>query len=335
MTFTPDQLEAFKSFRFSKLMEFLRHRDLIGSKAGDRYAAAQNLQVRLRAARTLGFGPRDIMEVEQVSLPDGRDMIDVRVAFMGLYGPASPLPPAYSEWVIQDGRDVIPIEDFLDFFNHTMIFDVDVIWRKFRHELRYQPGATDPLSRREAALAGLAPQVEPDAQLPERRLLLPQIGLAAMYSRSANTVAAIIAHYFQVGAHVEEFVERTVSLPPDQMSRLGVEGTDLGGNFVLGEQLADKSGKFTLHLGPLSNDAFEAFLPGGKFHAILITFVGFLVRDPLEWDMRLSLQSSEVGQWSLGERRLGWTTWMDADARQPCRMSIDPWPDYAEDGLAG
>ena len=337
MPYTPEQLEDFKGFSFMKLIEVLEYQGMVPPPE-HHFDTASDIKVRFRAPRSLGFAPRDIDHVALVDLPDGRQMVDVRVPFMGIQGPSSPLPPSYTEWIMHDDRDVVPIEDFLDFFNHTLIRLVQTIWRKYRYELRYQYGAGDVQSRRIVSLIGLSPAMEASPLLPERSLLLPQLGLAAMYSRSADAVAAMIAHYFSVPAHIQEFVKRTLVLPEEQRNQLGVRQTVLGESLLLGCELVDRVGKFTLKMGPLSADQFVAFLPNGKDHGILISYVRFLIRDPLEWDIELELSAGETAGWQLGGEegvggRLGWTTWVHPDESKPVRMSLDPWPNYEPESV--
>ncbi len=94
---------------------------------------------------------------------------------------------------------------------------------------------------------------------------------------------------------------------------------------VLGARVWDRQHKFRLHLGPLTLDQYESFLPGGN----AVADTGGLGRVlyfcfELDWDLRLLLKRDEVPPLTLGRRRrLG----LDDVAGHPpsrprCRRSV-------------
>ena len=106
--------------------------------------------VRFRANPALGFPPE---EVAAIAAPTREgDRIVVTANLLGLHGPASPLPPSFTERIVL--AEDSTLRDFSDFFNHRLLSLLFRVWKHYRHEHRYEPGATDPISGAVAALFG-------------------------------------------------------------------------------------------------------------------------------------------------------------------------------------
>ncbi len=280
-------------------------------------------KLRFKASRTLGFPASEIDSIVPGSEPGS---YEIRVNFLGLYGPSSPLPPFVTEGIVRDDSGANRLEAFLDFFNHRLISLLRRIWLSARYYLRYRRGGSDPISRRILALYGLPPETDKEvADGPKRDILLSHIGLLAQYSRSAETLAGLLSHYFEVPARVEEFVQREVTIPDDQRGRVGRQSLAFGRSFVLGSTVSDRLGKFRVHLGPLSFQDFMEFLPDGAYHGRLLQLVALTQRDPLAWDFALHLDKGQATPWRLGEKRLGYSLWFGGvgDVVAPVVLTAD------------
>ena len=284
--------------------------------------------IRFRAARSLSFGLADIAQIDLA--PDGPTRLDLRVNFLGLYGPSSPLPPHYTERIVQSDVAENPLEDFFDFFNHRLVMLSHAIWRKYRHHERYQKGAGDPISQRVFSLIGLQPVAKPSPRQLRRATILPQAGLLSLYSRSASIVAGLVTHYFKVPCEIEEFVERNVTISDDDKLRLGEASGVLGDSFVLGDTVPDVTGRFRLKIGPVTRNELAAFLPVKPEHQTLIDLIALALREPLEWDLRISLIQDEARPWKLGEGRLGWNIWTDPVSGKSHEADLAPWSGYRD-----
>ena len=144
--------------------------------------------------------------------------------------------------------------------------------------------------------------------------LLPYLGLLSLRAHSATLIETVLRHYFKHSPlFIEQWVERTVEVAPLQRNHLGVANSELGQNLVLGQRVADRSGKFRVHMRALSWQRLHEFLPTGSGYQPLCSLVRFTARDPLEYDLRLVLAEGEIKALHIGERnvcRLGWTTWL-------------------------
>lgn len=265
--------------------------------------------MRFRATRSLSFGPRDISVVN--SLDEG-NQLEIRVNFFGLYGPASPMPPHFTERIIQEDQTPSAVEDLLDLFDHRLISLLHVAWRKYRYYLRYETGATDPLSKRFLALCGFPIEDRDSIGEISRAALLPHIGLMSLYSGSADVVATIVSNFFDVPCRIEEFVPRRVTIDPESRLELGRSNNRLGEDAVLGFTIEDDLGKFRVCLGRASYETLAPFLPHGALHRQLAGLLAMSNREPLEWDISFDFEPETIPVARLGESRLGWSTWLQA-----------------------
>lgn len=272
-------------------------------------------RLRFGANPSLGYPPG---EVEALTWNAAGGHARMQVNFLGLYGPSSPLPPAYTERVIGSDGAAGALGLFLDLFNHRLTGLLVRIWKHQRHHLRYQSGARDPISQAVAALIGLMPAQESA----DRATLLPYAGLLSCYSLSASIIASVISHCTGLPVRIDEFVPRTVRIPPDKRTRLGDTPPELGGDFITGGEVQDQSGMFRVVIGPLDQAGFRSVLPDQPAFAAVIDLVQLSLRDPLAFDIRLELAPGAVPAFVLGEARLGWDSWAAPTPAQPGRADF-------------
>jgi type VI secretion system protein ImpH len=165
------------------------------------------------------------------------------------------------------------------------------------------------------ALMGLGGIALRSASQLDCKRLLPYLGLLSLRVHSAALIESVLRHYFNHGAvFIEQWVERTVEVSPLQRNDLGRANCSLGQDLVLGHRIADRSGKFRVHVLALGWQRFHDFLPTGKAYQPLHSLVRLTLRDPLEYDLRLVLAEGEIRALHIGENtlcRLGWTTWLE------------------------
>lgn len=144
---------------FMQLVYLLRRLDSSAvAPGGVGPAAGENL--RFRASASLAFAPSDVESVEEVTLqPDPweppQTRVQVTVNFLGLYGPASPMPNHVTEEILQSGSDGDQVRDFLDLFHHRLISFVYRAWERVRPHLLFRPDGSDAFTRRGLSFVGL------------------------------------------------------------------------------------------------------------------------------------------------------------------------------------
>lgn len=300
---------------------------------GEGPARAENL--RFRPSLSLGFAPSGIAGVERLDDADAGPAPRWRVTvnFLGIYGPASPLPNHFTEEFLDSTLDPDPARDFVDLFHHRIVSLFHRAWTKYRYPLQYRRGGTDAATARWLCLAGLGTAgMEAGVGLP-RVPLLATAGLLADGHRSAAGLECFLRVQLGIAAvRVQSNVARHARIPDAQRLRLGRGDGRLGRTAVLGERMLDRAGAFRIEIGPLAIDAYRRFLPGGEDLARLVRLVRLYVRDPLEFAVVLRLRAEDVPALRLDPSAalpLGWASWVtprgadEGVARVPTR-SLDP-----------
>ncbi|WP_201492017.1 type VI secretion system baseplate subunit TssG, partial [Pseudomonas paracarnis] len=133
----------------------------------------------------------------------------------------------------------------------------------------------------------------------------------------AALVESVRRYYIKHDAlFIEQLVERQVEISPVQRNDLWRANSVLGEDLVLGRRVADRSGKFRVHVRALGWQRFHGFLPTGKAYQPLRSLVRLTLRDPLEYDLRLVLAQGQIRAMHIGDNTvccLGWTTGLGPD----------------------
>ncbi|WP_319531157.1 type VI secretion system baseplate subunit TssG [uncultured Cohaesibacter sp.] len=302
----PGDLVGLTKIRFHQLVSLI---EILNGSAleADLDLRGEHEYIRFRASRSLSFGPGDMSSVRY---DESGNYLELRVNFFGLYGPASPLPPYYTERIIESDDVPSAVEDLLDIFNHRLISMMHVIWRKNRYYLRYEAGGIDALSQRFLALCGFPLEDRKEVGHISRSALLPHIGLLSQYSNSAQVMASVLSSFFGLRCRVEEFTERRVMIEEEAQCQLGVANCRLGEEVLLGESLLDDLGKFTVKIDAEGYETLRQFLPDGVYHQQLQELILMINRDPLDWEICFVYRKETIPSMRLGSGRLGWSCWL-------------------------
>lgn len=320
-------------------------------------------RIRFAGTRSLSFAPSDISDIEIVHLKgrtgEDRGAVDswrdlpppaekagteadtapvsddelaaamyrIHVTFMGLYGPPSPLPPAFTEAIVRFDKPNEELAEFLDVFNHRFISLLYRIWKKYRYYIQFDGSGKDPFSAIVFAVLGM----ERDAA--ENRFglrwvrLMPFAGLMGMYCHSAPMLAGVISHYFDsTPVEIEEFCERIVTIAMEQRARLGNPTAQLGRTMTLGDHVHDVAGKFRIWLGPVDFDTYARFLPNGDWFHEMRNLVRVSLRDPLDFDIGVIVEPEQVPRCTLGKTsrsQLGWSSWLGSERKERVKVVRD------------
>jgi type VI secretion system protein ImpH len=129
--------------------------------------------------------------------------------------------------------------------------------------------------------------------------------------RNVEGLERILRHFFRVPVWIEEFVGHWMSLSKRERTYLSTDTAVLGSGAVLGRRLWDRQHKFRIHVGPLTLDEYENFLPGTPALRQMVDWVRQYLCFELDWDVQLAMIPGVVPPLILGRRqRLGWTTWL-------------------------
>ncbi len=310
-------LQPGSGFNFFQLVELLHRLGGTDQEQGLDHEPEQE-SIRFKATASLGFPTGDVLQLAR----DESGRHELEVAFMGLHGSQSPMPGYYLDalaWEYAQGEPKLGL--FFDFFHHRLLSLLHRIWRKYRYHVRFQGDGEDGFSRLMFALVGLGDPALSHHMPVHRAKMLAYAGLLASPSRSPEVVADLVAHCFDLTeVQVIPWQLRKVAITAEQQNQLGRACVNLGSNMVIGASVQDYSGKFLLKINKLNLKQFLAFLPNGAHFTPLVTFVSFILRDQLAWDLQLGFCQQDVGGLRLGagqEMRLGWSSFLGQPPQAP------------------
>lgn len=241
------------------------------------------------------------------------------VNFLGLAGASGPLPRHLTELIIERraSRDS-SLQDFLDIFNHRLVSLLYQGRKKYRRWLHRGLPHEGRGARVAYALMGLGTEGLMGRMRVPDRALTSYAGLLSRSSRRSMVgLGVMLEDYFAIPAVVEPFVGRWYHLEEEQLVRLGRPGASqrLGVEATLGPRVWDQGAGFELRLGPAGLGKFLEFLPNGRAHESLCALTQFYAGTEFFYRVRLVLEADEVPELRLGEAaRLGWTSWLKAEA---------------------
>lgn len=257
----------------------------------------------------------------------GPALLELTPACFGLLGVAGALPHFYTELFAQ--RELYHKDTaaraFLDVFQQraaTLFYEA---WRKHRLALQYEDDRERHFLPHVLALAGLGQDAlrqrlrQGEGRLGEESVAFFS-GALQQRARSAMQIQRVLTAYFGVPVHIEQFVGRWSALPEDAQTRLGHGGV-LGQTALVGARVWQRDLRLRVHVGPLSRQDFDDFLPRGRRAAALRDWLMLLAGSCLEYEVHLALTPEEAPLASLGEGpgvRLGWDAWLRSrPAAQP------------------
>jgi len=289
-----------------------------------RQGPARDEPVRIRPRLDLGFPASDLDAAEWRVARDGVGQLVLTTTFLGLYGSDSPLATHVTEALLQAKDDPDEYEkdervrEFLDLFHHRVYSLLYRVWQKYRYHVTFRSDGSDPISQVVRGFLGLGtPGLEKNLRVPAVRLFR-YVGLLSQRPRSAAGLIGQLSDFFEgIRFDIEPCVGRWLWIQQSDRNRIGLGKCRLGVDFLLGERMFDRSGKFRIQVGPIGFDDYRRFLPPGDAAADLAELVHFYCGDPLEFDKQVTLRGEEVPETPLGVPgdhgmlgRLSWTVWL-------------------------
>jgi hypothetical protein len=203
-------LERGHEFSFVQVMRLARrHLDPEG-EAGIPGIPWQE-RVTIRPELSLAFPAADVAKVER----DG-DSLLITAAFLGLYGPASPLPTFYTEDLMDEAsNDESVFRNFLDIIHQRLYHLYIECWSKYRLSIRIIE-ENNPIDReRLLCLIGLGER-ELFESIPDSYNLLRYTGILTQHPRSATGFAALLRQKLE--DDIPEFIPEVMGqLEPEHL----------------------------------------------------------------------------------------------------------------------
>ena len=303
---------AFEFFQAVRVLEKVRReRKAVGSDA-----LPHEEIVRFRSRIGFDFPSSEIHEINEVTDDaSGETRLEMMVNFMGMAGVSGVLPAHYTELVLDRIRHRdSTLWAFLDIFTHRAVSLFYRAWAKYRFPLAYERGEED-FTGYLFDVVGLGTKGVRGRMDLDDETLLPYGGLIAQKPHSQNALENIISDHFQITAKIEQFFGQWLQLGVEDITRLGVDNSNLGESAIIGTHVWDQQSKFRVRLGPMTFKKFQAFLPNGTANKGLRSIVRFMVGDEMDLDVQLVLEAAHVPGAVLTTRALrrpmlGWTSWL-------------------------
>jgi len=266
--------------------------------------------VRLGQPPHLFFAPSDVSHFEL----DGKRPQLTQYSF-GIFGPNGALPLHLTEYAHERQRqhDDPTLADFVNTFQHRLISLFYRAWANADPATNFDRPDSDRFVGYVGAFLGLAPESTRRRDSVTDYAKLSRSGQLAPQSRSAESLEAALADYFDLPIRIQPFVGAWLKIPGDAYTRLGGDRDYalLGAGATLGAASWQCQHKFEIVIGPVSLAAFRDFLPGTRALRELRDLVRFYTNDEWSWQVRLLLRDVDVPGVTLGQQgHLGWTTWM-------------------------
>ncbi len=279
--------------------------------------------VRISVPPSFAFPPSEIAFLE---LPqpggvreDGTRGVEsparMGVRFLGLTGPQGVLPHVYTEHAATRTRAKdTAFRDFLDLFHHRALSLFYRAWERHRPTVPAERGREDRLRAHLLDLVGIGTTGVQERSAVPLDTVAFYAGLLSMRTRPAHGMAQLIGDHFGVPARAEQFVGEWQPLRDGGQVCLDADGDDGRlGSAVIGSAVFDVLARVRLHLGPLSREQFDGFLPGGRAHEMLRSLARLYADDQVGVEAQLILARDAIPGAVIGvpeAPRLGFGTWL-------------------------
>jgi len=267
----------------------------------------------------LNFAPAPI---QSLKLDARRPRVLQRI--FGLTGPNGPLPTRITELTRERRMQAgdATLQRFFDLLSHRFTLLFYRAWAQAQPTISLDRRDDHSVTLRLGALFGIGSESLLDRDAVGDAAKLHFTGRLARQVRDADGLLQWCRSEFDAPVRIEQWQGHWMPLDPEERTRLrhrhrNSVSQQLGRGVVLGEKVWDVQHKFRIVIGPLSEDRYHAFLPGGSDLAHLRAMVRQWVGLEFEWDLQLILRRGEVPLLKLGRSgELGRSTWLGRYTKQ-------------------
>ena len=268
--------------------------------------------LKIRPELNLDYPESDIAEISRHN--DGS--YEIIATFFGLYGISSPLPGFYTEELLDNEWDEREeAREFLDVIHQHLYPLLYSAWLKYRFSLNAIENNDSRYWEILYSLIGLGSEFRSNAPIANR--LLRYAGILSQRPKTLVGLKTILNDCVaDVAIDLDPNTTRQVEIVEHQRCLLGKQSNTLGEDGVIGQQVVDRAGKYTIKIGPLSHEQFTALLNDDEEVKFIREVVRLFLAHPLEYEILLELEPGAAMTACLGERNrsvLGRNIWMMQD----------------------
>jgi type VI secretion system protein ImpH len=273
-------------------------------------AASRGLPALVRATPSAALEPLAVARVSS-----GETAVFAETHVIGLIGPLSPLPPAYTEIAARDTRRRSgALSAFFDLFSDRLTWLFVAATEKYDlpARLRWSGSGENTILTALRALIGFAtPGMAERSPLPGDDTLR-YAGLYAQRTRNAEGLRALAATELGLPVRVLQFHQRWRDVPVTEQSRMDGRAM-VGETAMAGSHVPDRASQCRLVIGPVRYADFLSLEQGQPRLERLRKLVRLYLGPVLDYDIQIVLDRRDVPETQLGGDalpvRLGWNVW--------------------------
>ena len=255
-------------------------------------------------------------DVLSVSLPEEEGgQYQVSTSFLGLSGAHGPLPPPYSQLLLErNSRRDRGMRDFLGIFEHRLIALLYQIRRRHRTGFERTPPHRTAMARHLFSLIGLGTPGLRDRMDVADHSLLQHAGMLTYRQRSLPALCSLASTIFGVPVAGRKLIGAWQTVDRRDLTAIGRSGRNnrLGRDAMAGAKVWQQDSRVRLVLGPLSGEELRRFLPDGEGFAALCELSHFCIGDrAVDLEIELQPAAGALPPPAISSRsgaRLGWTS---------------------------
>lgn len=312
------EFDFFQAVRLLVQLHSERRKEVSGSRPEE--------MVRFSVENTLSFPASAI-----ASIIDGGNGApsSLKITFLGMTGPGGVLPSAYTEIAIDcEAFGDSSYADFLDMFNHRLIWLFYRAWEKHHFSIGYEraiPGGSeqDALTSYLFDLIGMGtPGLKRRMPILDQALLR-YAGMISQRPHSAEALRALLHDYFGVPVEIEQLLGKWHTLDMGELCFLGSgeSNAQLGRGAIAGDAVWSRQTLVRITFGPVTVMRFRSFLPDGVAFKQAVALARWFLGSALDFELQPALAGDEVPGCLLGDDtfegpRLGWSAWLDMESSE-------------------
>ena len=302
-----------KDLRAIGYLNYLRQ---LERKSGDQPRIGKNTTlaqeiVRIGQDPSMSFPQSDFsrMDSEKAGRPS------VRNAILGFFGGHGALPLDQTEevyrWTMMGDMAYVEFTDIFSTRFQQLYFRA---WSDARAITQFDHAGDDRFGRYLGALIGIGTNAYKNRDDLDDLNKLALAPLALGRVKSPVKLQQMLEQDMGADVLVEEFVPTWIIFEPDNLSKLGQNGSTLGRDMVLGGRAQSVQDKIQINIATKSNAEYRSFLPGGNSHKRLQAIVKWYLGQQCEMEVVLTLPATALEQAVLGKStQLGWMAALPAN----------------------
>jgi type VI secretion system protein ImpH len=269
--------------------------------------------INIRSNLDLGPPTGEIIEINHRSV-DRTASYQITTSLLEIYGTGSPLPLFYTEELIRDqARGYNATRDLLDMFNSLIYEAYFRSWQKCSIVNSLYESPNRAFWDRLYCFIGLGNTVL-RKQFENPETLIAFAAIASRPVKTAEGLRLILAEITgEKNLEVEQCIVRKATIPLNQRCVLGKQANEVGRSVYLGKKIPERMNAIRIHIGPVSIEGFQYYLPSSPMTKIIRDIIHFYIDRLMVCDFKICVQTKDMKTINAGNVHsalLGWNTFL-------------------------